>query len=224
MTSDWPERYDLSMTSKGIAHRLGQDGLCVQPGFLSAAFLAELRRDFAAAAEGFRRAGIGKDSVPRDDVRRDEIYWLDRERPTRAQARLWKKVELLKVALNRELFLNVTNFEGHYAAYPEGGFYERHLDSFQDDDRRVVSIVVYLNENWRPEHGGELRVWKGVPISGRDAPRNRHPIDVEPIGGTLVCFLSREIEHQVLVSHAPRHSFAGWFREGAYFWAQRAQK
>jgi SM-20-related protein len=30
---------------------------------------------------------------------------------------------------------------------------------FRDDDRRTVSAVVYLNDAWLPEHGGQLRMY-----------------------------------------------------------------
>lgn len=52
--------------------------------------------------------------------------------------------------------------------------------------------------------GGRLRVYGG----------GSH-VDVDPGGGTLVCFLSEEKEHEVLPSHAPRISFAGWFKRAA---------
>ena len=142
-----------------------------------------------------------------DSVRKDEIYWLERLGPvadsSAVQAMLWQKLDSLKQALNRSLYLGLTDFEGHYAIYPEGGFYRRHIDCFNNDNARVVSLILYLNPDWRPEHGGKLRIHERTDPAGS--------IDVDPVGGTLACFLSRETEHEVLESHQPRRSFTGWF-------------
>lgn len=62
-------------------------------------------------------------------------------------------------------------------------FYRRHLDRFRDDDRRAVSAVFYLNENWQPGDGGELRMFLADEVVR----------DVQPTAGTLVVFLSGDI-------------------------------
>jgi SM-20-related protein len=48
---------------------------------------------------------------------------------------------------------------------------------------------------------GELRIYDG----------DAHT-DVDPIGGTMACFLSRVSEHEVMESHTERFSLAGWFK------------
>ena len=96
----------------------------------------------------------------------------------------------------------MNDFEGHYTFYPEGGFYARHLDRFHKDNGRVVSFILYLNSSWQPEHGGYLRIYSS----------DNSYQDVPPKAGTLVCFLSAEVEHEVLPSFSPRYSFTGWFR------------
>ena len=157
-------------------------------------------------ANAFHRAGTGKAKEVRELVRRDEVYWLERDSATQAQGLLWSELDSLKQAFNRGLFLGLIDFEGHYAAYPAGGFYKRHLDCFQRGNSRMVSIVLYLNQDWQPRDGGRLRVYGP---SGR--PSDEY-VDIDPEGGTLVCFLSRESEHEVLPSHAARMSFTGWFK------------
>jgi SM-20-related protein len=44
---------------------------------------------------------------------------------------------------------------------------------------------------------------------------------VAPRAGTLVCFLSERIPHEVLAAHVDRISIAGWFRrnEGSVPWS-----
>ncbi len=67
-------------------------------------------------------------------------------------------MEALRQILNRELFLGLEEYESHFALYAPGAFYRAHLDRFRDDDKRTVSVVLYLNDDWLPEHGGALRL------------------------------------------------------------------
>ena len=193
------------MSSTFIATQLGEAGLCVCPDFLPRAEVEALRDDLERLQVGqfFRRAGVGQGSELRqiDSIRRDEICWLNREEANGTQEGLWRKLDDLKVAFNRTLFLGLNNFEGHYAYYPPGGFYRRHRDAFRGDSGRIVSLIIYLNAGWLPSHGGQLRVYD------RSSFR-----DIEPKEGTLVCFLSQDIEHEVLPAIEPRMSFTGWFR------------
>ena len=93
--------------------------------------------------------------------------------------------------------------EAHFAHYPPGARYVRHRDRFRDDDHRVVSLVVYLNADWdAPRNGGELRLY--------DTAGNAH--DVAPLGGRAACFLSADIEHEVLPATRDRLSVAAWLR------------
>jgi len=153
------------------------------------------------------RAGIGRDLEFQLDreVRRDRIFWLDRKQP--AQAAFLEQMEQLRLSLNRELFLGLFEFEGHFAHYPPGGFYRRHLDSFSGAANRIVSVVTYLNRDWRDGDGGELVIF------ARDSCQVA--ATVQPRAGTMVLFLSEEIPHEVLPSRNDRVSIAGWFRLNA---------
>jgi SM-20-related protein len=111
-------------------------------------------------------------------------------------------MESLRQALNRDLFLGLEDFESHFALYPPGAFYVRHLDRFRDNDRRTVSTVLYLNEGWLPQHGGQLRMYL------KDGVEH----DVQPVGGSLVVFLSGDVPHEVLPASRERLSLTGWFR------------
>ena len=203
-------KMNIKMTPEMVAEQLGRTGLCICPGFLSQKALCETRADLDAiqSAGGFYRAGTGKGVRKKvnDLVRRDEIHWLDRVLGNPVQSGLWEKLDSLKQALNRTLYLGLADFEGHYAVYPEGGFYRRHLDCFRKDDARKVSLVLYLNQDWKPSHGGQLRIY-----SSSDSRDGSH-VDVDPVGGTMVCFMSRESEHEVRLNYRPRFSFTGWFK------------
>ncbi len=165
---------------------------------------ADLEANRAVGA--FKSAGVGKGGVPAglDRVRNDATFWLDRNFSNFVQRLLWRKIDLLKLTLNRSLFLGLKEFEGHYAAYPSGGFYQRHKDCFRGDSGRIVSFILYLNQNWQPQDGGRLRIYAR---EGNDSY-----LDVDPIGGTMVCFMSADFEHEVLLSHKERLSFTGWFK------------
>lgn len=188
-----------------IAESLTRADFVQIPGYLSPAEVGSLVSDFeqARARGEFSRAAVGRGGTReiRDEVRRDEILWLEPTRLSEPQKRLWERLELLKNELNAGLFLGLWSLEGHYAQYPPGGFYERHVDRFRDDDKRTVSVVLYLNQAWAPGDGGELEIFH---VDGSTL--------IEPRAGTLVCFMSDSVEHAVRPSKKDRRSFAGWFR------------
>lgn len=157
-------------------------------------------------AELMREAGVGRgaDHVRDRGIRRDKIAWMDGK--TAVQAELFRLLDLLRDGLNRRLYLNLRRFEAHYASYGEGDFYRCHLDSFQGRASRVVSLVLYLNENWLTTDGGELQLFdKHSP----DLVCARLP----PEMGRLALFLSEEVPHEVLPARRSRHSIACWFRQ-----------
>ena len=112
------------------------------------------------------------------------------------------RLDTLRRDLNRLLYLGLDDCEAHYAGYPPGGGYARHRDRFRDSDARVVTLVSYLNEDWREDDGGHLRLWL----------EDGTVTTLLPAGGS-VCFLS-ELEHEVLPARRERFSIAAWFRRG----------
>jgi SM-20-related protein len=117
--------------------------------------------------------------------------------------RYFRRLEELRTAFNRELYLGLHDFEAHLAAYPPGSFYLRHRDRLRRDELRTVSVLLYLNPRWQEEEGGALRL-HGVGAGGF--------LDVPPRAGTLATFLSGEIEHEVRLTHRLRLSLTAWFR------------
>jgi SM-20-related protein len=154
-----------------------------------------------------RRAGIGRESdfQVRPDIRGDRIHWLNRSNPV--QAGFIAQMEQLRLALNQRLFLGLFEFEAHFAYYPEGAGYARHLDSFRGASSRLVSTVAYLNTDWQPGDGGELVLYTET---GDEIVQV-----IEPKGGRLALFLSEEVPHEVLPARRDRFSIAGWFRINA---------
>jgi SM-20-related protein len=188
-----------------IARSLEQVGYAVLPAVLPPALTDSLFADLKSV-EGseFKPAGIGRqdDFQLNQFVRRDHICWLRGESPASAGFLAW--TNKLREALNRRLFLGLFDYECHYASYPVGAFYKKHLDAFKGRSNRVLSTVFYLNPNWQPGDGGELVLY---PEEGTE------PLEVIlPEYGKLVIFLSEEFPHEVLPARRPRHSIAGWFR------------
>jgi len=151
----------------------------------------------------FARAGIGRGSERRirDDVRGDHIFWLDESALTPAQSVCWSEIEALRSELNRELFLGLVSVEAHYAFYPPGAFYQKHVDRFSDSDERAISFSLYLNSDWKEEYGGQLGLYAGD-----------HRIEIFPRAGTFVTFRSDNLPHEVTPAERDRFSLTGWFR------------
>lgn len=171
------------------------------PQDLTLALAAECRKRAAEGELAPAAVGRGPSSEIREGIRGDHIQWIDPGQAEVCDSYLGL-MDSLREAINRGLFLGLEDFESHFALYPPGAFYLKHVDRFRDDDRRMVSAVVYLNDGWLPEHGGQLRMYLD----------NDRVYDVEPVGGCLVVFLSGEVPHEVLPATRDRLSLTGWFR------------
>jgi len=102
--------------------------------------------------------------------------------------------------------MGIMQKEFHYALYPKGTFYKRHIDTFQNDDRRKLSIVCYLNdENWQAENGGELVLY----LSNEGIIEEKV---IYPFPGRVVIFESQVIEHEVKPVNTKRLSITGWLK------------
>jgi len=190
-----------------IVDELEHQGWSVAAAWLSPSLVTELAREIrrARAAGAFRRAGVDRDGRIEAAVRGDEILWLDEASASPALRAVLARLEGLREAVNRELQLGAVELELHFAVYPAGAAYTIHVDRFRDDDTRVLSLVLYLNEAWDEADGGALRLHLGaVPIESS--------VDVVPSGGTLVVFLADRFPHEVLPARRERLSLAGWFR------------
>ncbi|HSF56416.1 MAG TPA: 2OG-Fe(II) oxygenase, partial [Algoriphagus sp.] len=98
----------------------------------------------------FRHAAVGKGGQKqvRTEIRSDKVLWMDAEELSPIQAAYWQKIEEIRKVLNQRCFLGLRSFEGHFARYPVGSFYKRHLDQFHAVPHRVVTLILYLNDSW----------------------------------------------------------------------------
>ncbi len=188
-----------------IVDDLAEHGWSLQPQFIPQTLTRKLAEEcrLRAAQGALAPAGVGRGAQQqvREGVRGDHIQWLDAGQHPACDDYL-QALDELRMALNQGLYLGLEDFEGHFALYPPGAFYQKHVDRFRDDDRRAVSVVFYLNDEWQPEHGGALRLYLG----------NGEIRDVLPQAGSLLVFLSADMPHEVLPASRDRLSLTGWFR------------
>lgn len=179
-------------------------------GFFDAAEVDQLRSSLLEKYEedNFKKAAIGNrtNEVIKKAVRGDFILWLNEAEAGEAEKKFFLKINDFVDYLNKTCFLGILYKEFHYALYPEGTFYKRHLDTFQNDDRRKLSIVCYLNEqDWKPEYGGELVIY--LDENGKEVPKT-----IYPFPGRVVIFESQVLEHEVKPVQTERLSITGWLK------------
>jgi SM-20-related protein len=152
----------------------------------------------------FHEAAIGKGIAKQrmQEVRSDQVLWLDRNTASKAQAAYWALMDALRIHLSNYFRIHLERTELHYAVYPTGAYYSAHLDQFRAHSNRVFSVITYLNPEWKIGDGGELRIHHA---DGRFD-------DIEPLHGRLICFRSDEVLHEVLLANKPRVSLTGWMR------------
>lgn len=158
--------------------------------------------------DNFKKAAIGNrtNEVIEKAVRGDFILWLNEAKAGEAEGTFFKKINHFADYLNRTCFMGILHKEFHYALYPEGTFYKRHLDTFQNDDRRKLSLVCYLNdEDWQPEYGGELVLY--LNEDGKEVAKS-----IYPFPGRVVIFESQVLEHEVKPVKTERLSITGWLK------------
>jgi len=193
-----------------IADDLQSKAWSVIPNAIPPELAAPLHQQLLDLDEGqFTRAGVGRsnDFTLNSFVRRDEIRWIEGRSAAEKEWLQWSN--RLRLFLNRRLFLGLFSFESHFAHYPPGAFYKKHVDAFkgnprQDITNRVLSVVAYFNPGWLPEDGGELALFEEDQIEPF--------LSVTPAFATLVAFLSEEVPHEVRPAKRDRYSIAGWYR------------
>lgn len=192
-----------------MADMLASQGYVVAPRFLT------LRQGNLLATQSrnlwnrgyFQAARVGHGAQRRraPAVRGDYLWWLSPHEGSHAQQHYLQRLDMVRQAVNRVCFAGLHDWEGHFAVYPPGSGYRKHIDRFQTNTRRTLSSVLYLNHDWSAEEGGALRLYLG---EGGGEPT----LDIWPEMGTLVLFLSAHVYHEVRPTLRERMSIAGWYR------------
>ncbi|MFO7702480.1 MAG: 2OG-Fe(II) oxygenase [Psychroflexus maritimus] len=178
-------------------------------GFFDSNLVVKLREILLAkgAENELKKAAIGNKTNQLIDreIRGDYIQWIDQNQANAIESVFFETIENFIEYLNKTCFMGILHKEFHYAIYPEGTFYERHLDTFKNDDRRILSMVLYLNdESWTiDKNGGELVIYTTENKS----------LTITPYPGRLVIFESQFLEHEVKpVKEGQRLSITGWLK------------
>ena len=194
---------ELTSQLNKLADQIAENGFAVIDDFLSNEEIDSILalQGFKNGLLQFKKAGIGKnqDKQINEAIRGDYIQWID---PNNAEPPLLTYLGKLKQMIafvNQSLFLSLKDCEVHQTIYPIGSFYKRHLDQFKKDDHRKLSVICYLNKDWKEGDGGQLRMFIGHESK-----------DILPLAGRLVCFRSDLLEHEVLPATRERLSLTGW--------------
>jgi len=144
-----------------IIEAIGEQSYAVIDDFLNLNLVEELRSLLIEkqADDQLKKAAIGNQTnqLIAKSIRGDFIQWMDEEKASSIEKLFFEAVDSLIQYLNRTCFMGISQNEFHYALYPKGTFYKRHLDTFQNDNRRVLFMVFYLNEvDWDIKNGGDL--------------------------------------------------------------------
>lgn len=150
--------------------------------------------------EGVGRAG----DAQRPNIRGDTVCWIPPE-SSQAQHPFFKWMAQFRQELSQRYDLGLRSQEFHFARYGAGTGYVKHIDQHRDSDHRKISIVLYLNLQWNPMHGGELCLYQP------DDP-NAEMRRITPVGARLVVFHSGLVPHAVLPCRQTRWSVTGWLR------------
>jgi len=188
-----------------IAEALQATGYIVLPGALPDGVAEQLHTRVSTLGRNeLNQASIGRGRAGHKDgkIRGDSIAWMNSANPCEAVYLDW--MESLRLALNRRLYIGLFDYESHFAVYPKGSFYRKHLDVLAGNENRVLSTVYYLNPDWKANDGGELVIY---PEKG-DGPVEI----VSPLYGHMVIFLSARFPHEVKEARCERYSITGWFR------------
>jgi len=200
------------------ADRLAHNGFVIFDDFLGHNDAQAMRAELEALLErgAFREARVGHGASRQraEGIRSDRICWFkidgngngdadddsgdDGVVPGPAVRRYLAALDVTRVAIARSCFLSLAHIELHAACYEPGTRYGAHLDTFRDDTRRVISACYYLNEEWRDDDGGFLRL------------HTQPPQDVAPRFNRLVVFRSGTMLHEVLPVRRRRFSMTGW--------------
>ena len=203
--------FNLNPTYEQIIDDIMNQKFCISDNFFTQEETSALRNHaiHQNSSEDFHEAAIGNATNEKiiKSIRGDKIRWIDEANPNEVEEMFFAKVNDFVQYLNRTCYMGIEEKEFHYAIYPEGTFYQRHVDAFKNDDRRTLSMVFYLNdEDWKDEFGGQLALY----LPKEDG--TEETLNVLPVAGRLAIFDSKTIPHEVLPVKQPRYSITGWLK------------
>ncbi|WBL25804.1 2OG-Fe(II) oxygenase [Zunongwangia sp. HGR-M22] len=210
MTEELFEQLDFKLNQQyeTIIDDLLEKQYCIVDDFFENEEISRLRGALISQyqEDQFKKSAIGNrtNELVEKAIRGDFILWMNEAEAGETEKIFFNKINNLVHYLNRTCFMGILHKEFHYAVYPKGTFYKRHLDTFQNDSRRKLSIVSYLNDDsWENTNGGELVIYK----------KDGNEEVIYPLPGRVVIFESQILEHEVKeVKNSERLSITGWLK------------
>lgn len=203
--------------------KITEHGFCVMDNFITNTTALALSNEINLLQDSAKMhdAGTGQTQISiNKHLRGDSIYWLDAANASIAQQVYFDQMEALRLGLNQHLYLGLFSLESHLALYPIGAGYKKHIDRFKlannnqktDVAKRQISCILYLNQDWLEADGGHLRLYINALEATAESPEKAaFAMNISPISGRLVMFLSDTFYHEVLPASRARKSLTGWF-------------
>jgi len=169
------ESLALQNSISSIIEDISQQGYAVIEQFINPQEITSLRAQakILHSAGEMHKAKTGISKLENSTLRGDFIHWIEASDASEAEMVYLNAMTELQHAINQAFFLGLFELESHFAIYPPGAGYQKHLDQFIGKEERKVSCILYLNENWRSEDGGHLRVYL-------DKKDERRFVDITP--------------------------------------------
>lgn len=188
-----------------IINQVSEKGFAVQNDFISTLYANQLRLDILRKyySGRFRKSKIGHHNnvSEQQEIRSDYIQWIDTNNPEDLYRPFIDHIIEFGKWLNKFCYTGLNDLEMHSAVYPRGSFYKRHIDTSLLNKKRVYTFILYLNNSWKYDDGGQLRLYI-----------NDHYRDIDPYQCRLVFFESDKLPHEVLTSNFERISISGWLK------------
>ena len=174
--------------------------------------------EFRHGAVGGGPEGIGDDVRNNDSIRGDRRALIDVTDPRAPglHSAFFMVDQMLGMMARGagvgELMAITHRSRPMFTCYEGGAKYIRHIDN-PDENGRLITCILYLNEGRKADDGGELvlypcptgRTRKGSASAGP-------PVMVEPLLDRLVCFWSDErTPHEVLPAKSERLAVSVWY-------------
>lgn len=192
-----------------LLDELAESGWALMPHAIadvdSSALAIDLDRYWSAGRFKEAEIGQGLTQTVQKKVRSDKIHWLGDEDPELSIQYWLKEMKDLTIALNENFFLSLSAYDCHFACYDPGDFYHKHRDRFRDKPERILSVILFLNQDWLTSDAGELLIFHS------DYP-DRVVAEIKPEKGSMVIFQSDKIYHAVRETKRRRLSLTGWLK------------
>ena len=115
-----PNKFDINL----VCDQISRDGFSHIAGLLPKSLLISLYKEIEKKDKKdelqLAGTGRGKNYTIYEAIRSDKIKWIDGE--TLAQVTLKKRLELLRLEINKRLMLGLFDIESNFAVYRKGDF------------------------------------------------------------------------------------------------------